>query len=136
VAAQFDNLELFICQTVHDTPLVRRAQVQLPAAAWAEVDGTYTNAKSMVQRARKAVEPAGDARSHLEMLSMISRKAGIVSAQKWQASPRQAFLQMVGSIGGAVPPGNQPATAATGFAQAEWGREIPPIQLRFAHSRG
>jgi NADH-quinone oxidoreductase subunit G len=136
VAALFDNLELFICQAVHDTPLVRRAQVQLPAAAWAEVDGTYTNAKSMVQRARKAVEPAGDARSHLEMLSMISRKAGIVSAQKWQASPRQAFLQMVGSIGGAVPPGNQPATAATGFAQAEWGREIPPIQLRFAHSRG
>lgn len=136
-AALFDGLELFICQAVHDTPLVRRAQVQLPAAAWAEADGTFTNAKGLVQRARKAVEPAGDARSHLELLSQLSRKAGLATAEKWQTSPRQAFLQMVGTIGGTVPPGSAPeAVPAAGFAQAEWGRELLPVQLRFAHSRG
>lgn len=137
VAALFDSLELFICQAVHDTPLVRRAQVQLPAAAWAEVDGTYTNSKNLVQRARKAVEPAGDARSHLELISQLCRKANLVSAQKWQTSPRQAFLQMVGTIGGTVPPGSEPsAVPAAGFAQADWGRELLPVQLRFANSRG
>jgi len=136
-AALFDGLELFICQAVHDTPLVRRAQVQLPAAAWAEADGTFTNAKYLVQRARKAVEPAGDARSHLELLSQLSRKAGLGAAEKWQTSPRQAFLQMIGTIGGTVPPGSAPETVpAAGFAQAEWGRELLPVQLRFAHSRG
>ena len=137
VAALFDNLELFICQAVHDTPLVRRAQVQLPAAAWAEVDGTYTNSKNLVQRARKAVEPAGDARSHLELISQLCRKANLVPTQKWQTSPRQAFLQMVGTIGGTVPPGSEPsAVPAAGFAQADWGRELLPVQLRFANSRG
>ncbi len=137
VAALFDGLELFICQAVHDTPLVRRAQVQLPAAAWAEVDGTYTNAKLMVQRGRKAVEPNGDARSHLELLTQLSRKAGLITSQKWQTSPRQAFLQMTGAIGGAVPAGSEPAaTPASSFAQAEWGRELLPVQLRFANSRG
>lgn len=133
VAALFDSLELFICQAVHDTALVRRAQVQLPAGAWAEIDGTFTNAKNLVQRVRKAVEPAGDARSHLELISLIARKAGLSEGEKWQTSARQAFLQMVGAVATEAPTSQ---TEATGFMQAEWGRELLPVQLRFAHSRG
>lgn len=133
VAQLFDSLELFICQAVHDTALVRRAQVQLPAAAWAEVDGTFTNSRQLVQRIRKAVEPAGDARSHLELISLIAKKAGFSEGEKWQTSTRQAFLQMVGAVAADVSTG-QPDE--TGFARAEWGRELLPVQLRFANSRG
>jgi NADH-quinone oxidoreductase subunit G len=134
VAQLFDSLELFICQAVHDTALVRRAQVQLPAGAWAEIDGTFTNAKGLVQRIRKAVEPAGDARSHLELISLIAKKAGFSEGEKWQTSARQAFLQMVGAA--AVQAGQPEPSGATGLAHAEWGRELLPVQLRFAHSRG
>ncbi len=139
VTALFDKLELLIIQAVHDTPLVRRAHAQLPAASAAEVDGSFTNAKNMVQRIRRAVAPHGDARSHLDLVALLARKAGWVDGEKWQVSARQAFLHMVGTIGADAHPGGGGGTAtspAIGFAAAEWGRELPPIQLRFANSRG
>jgi NADH-quinone oxidoreductase subunit G len=135
VASLFDGLEVFVVQAVHDSPLVRRAHAQLPAAAWAEIDGTFVNVKGMVQRIRRAVAPHGDARSHLELLTQIARKAGWVEAEKWQSSARQAFLHMVGQMS-AAPAASNVAAPAIGFAHAEWGRELQPIQLRFANSRG
>ncbi len=132
-----DGLELFICQAVHDSPLLRRAQVQLPAAAWAEVDGSFTNNKNLVQRLRKAVTPQGDARSHLELIGQIAKKANLAQSEKWQVSARQAFLQMVASVSSSLPAGADPAqSVAAGFASADWGREYLPVQLRFANSRG
>jgi anaerobic selenocysteine-containing dehydrogenase len=116
---------------------VRRAHAQLPAAAWAEVDGTFTNAKNLVQRIRRAVSPHGDARSHLELVALIARKASWFEGEKWQTSPRQAFLNMIGTVAGDASPAADPTTSgAAGFAQAEWGRELIPVQLRFANSRG
>jgi hypothetical protein len=91
----------------------------------------------MVQRVRRAVAPHGDARSHFELVTMIARKAGWVEGEKWQTSARQAFLHMVGALAADVSLAADPATAkAAGFAQADWGRELLPIQLRFANSRG
>lgn len=136
VVALFDGIECFVVQAVHDTPLVRRAHVQLPAASWAEVDGTFTNAKNMVQRVRRAVAPHGDARSHLELLALLARKAGWFEGEKWQASAHKAFLHMVGTVAANAPAAELATSPAAGFAQADWGRELPPVQLRFAHSRG
>jgi NADH-quinone oxidoreductase subunit G len=137
IAPLADGLELLICQAVHDSPLLRRAHVQLPAAAWAEVDGTFTNAKHMVQRLRKAVAPQGDARAHLELVTQIAKKANLAQNEKWQVSARQAFLQMVAEVASTLPPGADPAqSVAAGFAVADWGKEFLPVQLRFASSRG
>lgn len=137
VAAAFDKLELFVVQAVHDTPLVRRAHAILPAAAWAETDGTFMNVKGLVQRIRRSVVPTGDARSHHELLSVISRKAGWIEGEKWQSSPRHAFAALAGELAGAVPADAQPGpTNAAGFLRTEWGRDLPPVQLRFANSRG
>jgi NADH-quinone oxidoreductase subunit G len=133
-----DGLELLIVQAVHDTEVVRRAQVILPAAAWAEVDGTFTNSKGLVQRIRRAIEPAGAARPHLELISLISQKAGLAKGQGWQGTPRQAFLHMTGAVATTLPPDvSAPvASAVRGFAHAQWGRDRPPVQLRFANVRG
>ena len=129
LAPKFDALETFVVQAVHDTPLVRRAHAQLPACTWAEVDGSFTNAQAMVQRIRRAVSPAGDARSHLDLVSLIAKKARWVEGEGWQKSPRQAFLQLTAAV--------QPTDGSSGpFASADWGRELPPVQLRFANSRG
>jgi NADH-quinone oxidoreductase subunit G len=129
LAPKFDALETFVVQAVHDTPLVRRAHAQLPACNFAEVDGTFTNAKSMVQRIRRSVSPAGDARSHLELVTLIAKKARWVENDAWQKSPRQAFLQFTAAV--------QPSDGSAGpFTSVDWGRELPPVQLRFANSRG
>ena len=49
----------------HDGPGLERAHVVLPAAVWAEVDGTFTNYQRRVQRIRRAVAAPGDATAAL-----------------------------------------------------------------------
>lgn len=132
VSAKLDGLDLFVVQAVHDTPLVRRAHVQFPAAAWAEVDGTYTNSRRRVQRIRKTVPPHGDARAHLEIISLVAKKARLAENEKWQVSPRQAFLLLVAALA----PVGEDSSPALFVNQSDWGRELPVIQLRFANSRG
>ncbi len=131
-----DKLELVIVQAVHATPLTQRAQVLLPAGSWAEVDGTFTNNKGLVQRLRRSVAPAGDARPHQEIVALLAQKAGLTAGQGWQGTPRQAFLHMRAAFNADVPPDAVATSPLRGFIQAEWGREAPPLQLRFAHSRG
>src|SRR5262249_14308921 len=56
-------LDALVVLACHDGEVVTRAHVTLPAAAWAEVHGTMTNAKGMVQRLNAALPPPGDARA-------------------------------------------------------------------------
>ena len=50
------------------------------AAAWCEAEGTVTNSERRVQRVRKAIEPPGDARDDLWILTEIAR----ASARDWR----------------------------------------------------
>ena len=54
----------------------RHANVALPLADWAEVDGTITNRQGMVQRMRAAIAAAGRALPGWEILSRLARKLG------------------------------------------------------------
>lgn len=53
-----------------------RAHLALPAAAWLERDGTFTNFEGRVQRFRAAVEPAGLARPAWEILGHLLAALG------------------------------------------------------------
>jgi len=48
-----------------------RAHWVLPAAAWVERDGTFTNFEGRVQRFRQALEPVGQARPEWEILGHV-----------------------------------------------------------------
>jgi len=48
----------------------------LPAACFAEVDGTFTNTERKVQRIRKAVEPPGAARADWEIVAELAGRLG------------------------------------------------------------
>src|SRR5262249_30314088 len=53
------------------------ADVVLPAAAaWCEAEGTVTNSERRVQRVRKALEPPGEARDDLWILTEVARHLG------------------------------------------------------------
>ncbi len=52
------------------------ADVVLPAAAWAETDGTYTNSERRIQRVRAAVPPPGEAKQDWEIVCLIARAMG------------------------------------------------------------
>ena len=65
VRKALENLEFLAVQNIFMTETAKYADVFLPAALYAEKDGTFTNTERRVQRVRKAVEPPGDTRARL-----------------------------------------------------------------------
>ncbi len=70
----------------HERPELDRVQAVLPAAVWAEVDGTFTNYQRRVQRIRRAVEAPGSATSRWELaaglLSRLGEEVAVTSARE------------------------------------------------------
>ena len=99
--------------------IARRAHVALPSAAWAEVHGTITNRQDMVQRMHAAYPPAGQAQPAWEVVCRLGRAC---DAALSYAHAKAIFQDLVGSV--------------AAFEGADWGREVQPIQLRWAESRG
>ena len=61
VRKALDNLDFLVVQNIFMTETAKYADVFLPAALYAEKDGTFTNTERRVQRVRKAIEPPGGA---------------------------------------------------------------------------
>ena len=59
VRKALESLEFLVVQNLFMTETAKYADVFLPAACYAEKDGTFTNTERRVQRVRKAVEPPG-----------------------------------------------------------------------------
>jgi len=71
------SLDHLVVQEIFLTRTAELADVVLPAAAtWCEAEGTVTNSERRVQRLRKAVDPPGDARDELWIISEIARRLG------------------------------------------------------------
>ncbi|HET6485432.1 MAG TPA: formate dehydrogenase subunit alpha [Spirochaetia bacterium] len=70
------SLEFLVVQDIFLTETARLADVVLPAACFAEKDGTFANSDRRVLRVRKAVEPPGEAREDLVILQEIARRMG------------------------------------------------------------
>ena len=71
-----ENLEFLVVQEIFMSETARRADVILPAACFAEKDGTFTNSERRVQRVRKAVEPPGEARPDWQIICDLSTAMG------------------------------------------------------------
>ena len=70
------NLEFLVVQDIFPTETAVIADVILPAAAFAEKDGTFTNTERRVQRVRKAVEPPGEAKPDWDIITLLAEKMG------------------------------------------------------------
>ncbi len=70
------RLELLVVQDIFMTETARLAHVVLPAASFAEKDGTFTNTERRVQRVRQAVEPPGQARADWRIVCQLARRMG------------------------------------------------------------
>jgi predicted molibdopterin-dependent oxidoreductase YjgC len=74
--ASLSKLEFLIVLDSYDSPLAKRAHLALPKAMYLEKDGTFTTFDRTVQRVRAAVPPMGEAKSVLEVISMLSQRMG------------------------------------------------------------
>jgi formate dehydrogenase major subunit/formate dehydrogenase alpha subunit len=71
-----ENLEFLVVQDIFLTETARLAHVVLPAACYAEKEGTFTNTERRIQRCRKAIEPPGEARADWQILCALAEAAG------------------------------------------------------------
>ena len=73
-AEKFRHLEFLVVQDIflHETAEI--ADVVLPAASFAEKDGTFTNSERRVQRVRSAIAPVGESRPDWEIICDLSRR--------------------------------------------------------------
>lgn len=71
-----EKLEFFVVQDIFLTETARLAHVVLPAASFAEKDGTFTSTERRVQRVRKALEPIVQSRPDWLIVCQIAQKMG------------------------------------------------------------
>lgn len=77
IVRALQNLEFLLVCDIFPTSTTALADVVLPAACFAEKDGTFTSTERRVQRVRKAVDPPGEARAEWEWtVELIERLAG------------------------------------------------------------
>ena len=77
--------------TAH-TDTARLAQVLLPAAAWAEKDGTVTNSDRTISRQRSILPAPGEARPDWNILAEVGRRMGWHAAFDYEG-PAEIFRE-------------------------------------------
>jgi len=70
------KLDFFVFQDILFNETAKYAHVVLPAASFAEKDGTFTNTERRVQRIRKAVEPPGESKDDCWIVAEIAKRMG------------------------------------------------------------
>jgi formate dehydrogenase alpha subunit len=147
------QLDFLVVQDLFMHETAERAHVFLPAAAFAEKEGTFTNSERRVQRVRTALPPPGQARADWwitgELAIRVARRLGLpVGRQFDYAGPSEIFDEMarlvpfLGGIsyarldreGGLQWPCPTPDHAGTRFLYAETfprgkGRFVPALQI-------
>jgi len=72
-----ESVELKIVQDIFLTKTAEIADVVFPAAAsWCESEGSVTSSERRVQRVRKALNPPGNARDDMHILSDLAKRLG------------------------------------------------------------
>jgi formate dehydrogenase major subunit len=72
-----ESLDFLVVQEIFMTPTARMADVVLPAAAWAEKDGSYTSMDRRVQWIDKAVDAPGEAKEGMWIICQIAKRMGL-----------------------------------------------------------
>ena len=85
------DLEMLVVQDLFLTETCYLADVILPASAFPEKTGTFTNTDRMVQLGRKALELPGEARPDFDIIVAMAREMGL----DWRYThPRDVFDEM------------------------------------------
>lgn len=98
VRQALEQLDFLVVQDIFMTETAKLADVVLPAASFAEKDGTFTNTERRVQRIRRAVAPPGDARPDWWIVSELAKRMlwrPELTASGWDyASAGEIFKEM------------------------------------------
>ena len=89
--AALAKLDHLVVQDIFFTETAGFADVILPASAFPEKTGTFTNTDRRVQLGRQAIDPPGEARQDLEIIQLIANGLGL----SWHyPDPESVFNEM------------------------------------------
>ena len=74
VRYSLDSTEFIVLQEMFFSETCHFADVILPAAAFAEKEGTFTNTERRIQRVRKAVDPPGEAKPDSWIMIQLAKR--------------------------------------------------------------
>jgi formate dehydrogenase alpha subunit len=95
VKKALENLEFLVVQDMFLTETAQLADIILPAASYAEKDGTLTATDRRVQRIRKAIEPIGESKSDWQIICELARKMG---SQEFKYSSPAGIMDEIASV--------------------------------------
>jgi formate dehydrogenase major subunit len=92
IAEILASLDFLVVQDMFLTETGKLANVVLPAASFAEKDGTFTNFEGRLQRVQKAISPMGESLPDWEIILRLADKSG---APMPYSSPQQVMDEIV-----------------------------------------
>ncbi|MCF8297199.1 MAG: formate dehydrogenase subunit alpha [Saprospiraceae bacterium] len=95
VVEALKKIDFFVAQDIFQTESTAFAHVILPAASFAENDGSFTNTERRVQRVRKAIEPIGDSKPDWWITSQIAKRMG---AAGFEFNSAEEVMQEISAI--------------------------------------
>jgi len=93
VASGFKAMDLLVVVELTLTETAKYADLILPAASFAEKNGTFTNCERRVQCIHKAVAPPGQALADWQILSKLAEHMGCGSLMNWPDA-EAVFMEM------------------------------------------
>lgn len=102
VRKAMEKLDFLVVQDIFPTSTSEYADVILPAASYAEKNGTFTSTERRVQRVRKAIEPIGQSRTDWEILCDVAARAGYTGMKYGSASEIMDEIASVTPIYGGI----------------------------------
>jgi len=132
------DLEFLVVQDLFINESGAFADVFLPAASWAEKDGTFTNTDRRVQRVRQALPPRGQSRPDWEILcdlaKRIEARLGRPLSAGWDYCDPSEILAELGSVVPEYAGVTYPRLEQVGLQVPVWDREHPGTPYLFGET--
>jgi NADH-quinone oxidoreductase subunit G len=113
------RLDFLVVQELFENDTTAAADVVLPAASFAEVDGTFTNNDGMVQRVRQSIPPVHQAKADWMIVDQLAKELGLDFG--YQLSSSTVFRDIARNI-----------PAYEGLTYPLLKDETSPVQARYA----
>jgi formate dehydrogenase alpha subunit len=121
VSEALASLAFLVVQDMFLTETAKLASVVLPAASFAEKEGTFTNFEGRVNRVAKAIEPVGESLADWEIIRRLADKIG-------KPLPFSSLQDVITEIEELVP-------SYEGYADTERQDELADGKLRRTYGR-
>ena len=113
------KLDFLVVQELFETATTAFADVVLPAASFAEVDGTFTNNDGIVQRVRQSIPPVNSSKPDWIIIAQLAKELGIDFG--YEMSTAAIFREIADHI---------PAYAGLRYPALK--DESKPVQVKYA----